>query len=77
MNKASPVLALLLPDSLFDNFPGMHLATYVGAAEGCDLLIFLQKIKIKRSQPSAAPTQRRFGEMATEWPMVWLGEPTR
>jgi hypothetical protein len=26
----------------------------VGAAEGCDLLIL--KIKIKRSQPSAAPT---------------------
>jgi hypothetical protein len=30
----------------------------VGAAEGCDLLIFsdLKKNKIKRSQPSAAPT---------------------
>jgi hypothetical protein len=34
----------------------------VGAAEGCDLLILLvifigaQKIKIKGSQPSAAPT---------------------
>jgi hypothetical protein len=28
----------------------------VGAAEGCDLLIVLLKIKIKRSQPSAAPT---------------------
>jgi hypothetical protein len=32
----------------------------VGAAEGCDLLILLfsepLKIKIKRSQPSAAPT---------------------
>jgi hypothetical protein len=31
-----------------DQFP-------VGAAEGCDLLIF--KDNIKRSQPSAAPTQ--------------------
>jgi hypothetical protein len=28
----------------------------VGAAEGCDLLILDIKIKIKRSQPSAAPT---------------------
>ncbi|MGS0545121.1 hypothetical protein HXW87_13590 [Pseudomonas sp. Y5-11] len=28
----------------------------VGAAEGCDLLILFLKIKIKRSQPSAAPT---------------------
>ena len=28
----------------------------VGAAAGCDLLILLLKIKIKRSQPSAAPT---------------------
>jgi hypothetical protein len=28
----------------------------VGAAEGCDLLIFFFKIKIKRSQPSAVPT---------------------
>jgi hypothetical protein len=27
----------------------------VGAAEGCDLLIFF-KSQIKRSQPSAAPT---------------------
>jgi hypothetical protein len=30
---------------------------YVGAAEGCDLLIFFHTSKIKRSQPSAAPTQ--------------------
>jgi len=30
--------------------------TLVGAAEGCDLLILLFKIKIKGSQPSAAPT---------------------
>ncbi|CAI8894885.1 hypothetical protein EMIT0232MI5_30377 [Pseudomonas sp. IT-232MI5] len=29
---------------------------YVGAAEGCDLLILILKIKVKRSQPSAAPT---------------------
>jgi hypothetical protein len=29
--------------------------TLVGAAEGCDLLILLLKIKVKRSQPSAAP----------------------
>jgi hypothetical protein len=29
----------------------------VGAAEGCDLLIFF-KSKIKRSQPSAAPAQK-------------------
>jgi hypothetical protein len=28
----------------------------VGAAEGCDLLLLLLKIKIKRSQPAAAPT---------------------
>ncbi|MCU7218387.1 hypothetical protein, partial [Pseudomonas sp. VE 196-7] len=28
----------------------------VGAAEGCDLLILILKNKIKRSQPSAAPT---------------------
>jgi len=28
----------------------------VGAAEGCDLLILLFKIKIKRSQPATAPT---------------------
>jgi hypothetical protein len=33
-----------------------HHNTNVGAAEGCDLLIFVFKIKIKRSQPSAAPT---------------------
>jgi hypothetical protein len=33
----------------------MSLLTPVGAAEGCDLLIF--KNKIKRSQPSAAPTE--------------------
>jgi hypothetical protein len=31
-------------------------SSHVGAAEGCDLLIFVFKIKIKRSQPSAAPT---------------------
>ncbi|WP_213942261.1 hypothetical protein [Pseudomonas sp. dw_612] len=34
--------------------------TTVGAAEGCDLLILIfkvsEKIKVKRSQPSAAPT---------------------
>jgi hypothetical protein len=30
--------------------------TPVGAAEGCDLLIL--PFKIKRSQPSAAPTER-------------------
>jgi hypothetical protein len=29
--------------------------TRVGAAEGCDLLILF--LKIKRSQPSAAPTE--------------------
>ncbi|UVK87088.1 hypothetical protein LOY52_19780 [Pseudomonas sp. B21-051] len=36
----------------------LPLASPVGAAEGCDLLIlfFKIKIKIKRSQPSAAPT---------------------
>jgi hypothetical protein len=28
----------------------------VGAAEGCDLLILIFNSKIKRSQPSAAPT---------------------
>jgi hypothetical protein len=28
----------------------------VGAAEGCDLLILIFKMKIKRPQPSAAPT---------------------
>jgi hypothetical protein len=33
-----------------------HHKTNVGAAEGCDLLIFVFTIKIKRSQPSAAPT---------------------
>jgi hypothetical protein len=32
----------------------MHIR--VGAAEGCDLLILIFKNKIKRSQPSAAPT---------------------
>jgi hypothetical protein len=32
----------------------MAMATGVGAAEGCDLLIL--KIKGKRSQPAAAPT---------------------
>jgi hypothetical protein len=31
--------------------------TPVGAAEGCDLLIL--KTKVKESQPSAAPTQKR------------------
>ncbi|WP_232967019.1 hypothetical protein, partial [Pseudomonas koreensis] len=30
----------------------------VGAAAGCDLLILILKNKIKRSQPSAAPTVR-------------------
>ncbi len=29
----------------------------VGAAAGCDLLTLLLKIKIKRSQPAAAPTE--------------------
>jgi hypothetical protein len=33
--------------------------TRVGAAEGCDLLILIFKIKVKRSQPSAAPTGLR------------------
>jgi hypothetical protein len=28
----------------------------VGAAEGCDLLILILNTKIKRSQPSTAPT---------------------
>ncbi|MBK5414700.1 hypothetical protein [Pseudomonas sp. TH31] len=40
---------------LFCRFPQSHAAP-VGAAEGCDLLILVFKIKIKRSQPSAAPT---------------------
>jgi hypothetical protein len=30
---------------------------HVGAAEGCDLLILFLKTNVKRSQPSAAPTQ--------------------
>jgi hypothetical protein len=33
--------------------------THVEAAEGCDLLILLLNNKIKRSQPSAAPTKSR------------------
>src|SRR5689334_21360699 len=41
----------------------MDVAHRVGAAEGCDLLILifsdLERIKIKRSQPSAAPTENR------------------
>ncbi|CAI8923302.1 hypothetical protein EMIT0P218_420008 [Pseudomonas sp. IT-P218] len=37
-----------------DKRPGLKRThSPVGAAEGCDLLIF----KIKRSQPSAAPTE--------------------
>ncbi|MNN56783.1 hypothetical protein D3C81_1717330 [compost metagenome] len=35
---------------------GGHGRTHVGAAAGCDLLILLFNIKIKRSQPAAAPT---------------------
>ncbi|CAI8870806.1 hypothetical protein EMIT0196MI5_20273 [Pseudomonas sp. IT-196MI5] len=35
----------------------------VGAAEGCDLLIL--KVKVKRSQPSAAPTQSSYGTTVT------------
>ncbi|MBK5533339.1 hypothetical protein JFT91_12115 [Pseudomonas sp. TH08] len=34
----------------------VHVLLHVGAAEGCDLLILILKNKIKRSQPSAAPT---------------------
>jgi hypothetical protein len=40
--------------------PTRRSQTPVGAAEGCDLLILLfsdpEKIKIKKSPPSAAPT---------------------
>jgi hypothetical protein len=39
------------------NLEGLNV-TDVGAAEGCDLLILLEA-KIKRSQPSAVPTQHR------------------
>jgi hypothetical protein len=35
---------------------GCDLLILVGAAEGCDLLILIFRLKIKRSQPSAAPT---------------------
>jgi hypothetical protein len=46
-----PEKALSVPQS-----PVQALArTPVGAAEGCDLLILFLKIKVKRSQPSAAP----------------------
>jgi hypothetical protein len=38
----------------------------VGAAEGCDLLIFAFKSKIKRSQPSAAPTGDRARQDSLE-----------
>jgi hypothetical protein len=38
-----------------DGFLAEALSIPVGAAEGCDLLILL--LKIKRSQPSAAPTE--------------------
>ncbi|MGE8336660.1 hypothetical protein, partial [Pseudomonas laurylsulfatiphila] len=52
-----------------DFCPSTILAAYpvnVGAAEGCDLLILILrpfdmvKIKIKRSQPAAAPTGKRI-----------------
>jgi len=33
------------------------VAAFVGAAEGCDLLTLILKSRIKRSQPSAAPTR--------------------
>jgi len=42
----------------------------VGAAEGCDLLTLFFKIKIKRSQPSAAPTQGRVMPKMTEHPAM-------
>ncbi|VVO91946.1 hypothetical protein PS898_02362 [Pseudomonas fluorescens] len=35
----------------------------VGAAEGCDLLTLILKNKVKRSQPSAAPTEGRIAKM--------------
>jgi hypothetical protein len=34
----------------------------VGAAEGCELLMLFFKDKIKRSQPSAAPTWNPYGD---------------
>ncbi|CAI8984444.1 hypothetical protein EMIT0P395_80132 [Pseudomonas sp. IT-P395] len=37
-------------------FPQINAFQPVGAAEGCDLLIWLLKHEVKRSQPSAAPT---------------------
>ncbi|WP_158275056.1 hypothetical protein [Pseudomonas sp. HMWF021] len=36
-------------------------STPVGAAAGCDLLMLFFKSKIKRSQPSAAPTGKWGG----------------
>jgi hypothetical protein len=38
----------------------MVLKRFVGAAEGCDLLILFFKIKINRSQLSATPTVELF-----------------
>ncbi|QAY89792.1 hypothetical protein CUN63_07510 [Pseudomonas sp. ACM7] len=43
-----------LPWSLFDNFSGMPLAKfYVGAAEGCDLLIFSAFSYVKNQKIAA------------------------
>ncbi|WP_236645199.1 hypothetical protein, partial [Pseudomonas sp. RIT288] len=42
--------------SLVSSYRRRRLGNRVGAAAGCDLLILILKSKIKRSQPSAAPT---------------------
>ncbi len=50
-----PAMAIYEPT----NSRRLHTFT-VGAAEGCDLLTLIFKIKIKRSQPAAAPTRAYF-----------------
>ncbi|MFJ5239591.1 hypothetical protein ACIP86_23155 [Pseudomonas neuropathica] len=55
----------------------MKTPSPVGAAEGCDLLILLfgsiEKIKIKRSQPAAAPT----GDRIATGEIIRVGEGMR
>ncbi|CAI8803439.1 hypothetical protein EMIT0P395_10215 [Pseudomonas sp. IT-P395] len=48
-------------------YPVSHIS-HVGAAEGCDLLTLFVKNKIKRSQPSAAPTETSESSHATHRP---------
>jgi hypothetical protein len=74
MTKASHGLAFFMPYPLSNNFPGTALAmTCVGAAAGCDLLIFVTEVKTAQIKDrSLRQLLQNATTQATESPMVGM-----